>query len=228
MLDAPHLFDRPATFLGPDGRDWPDNAQRFAALARAAADIGLGVATSFAPDVVHAHDWQAALAAAYLHYAGTARPATVVTIHNLAFQGHFPAGLLGALGLPPQSLDIDGVEYFGGIGFLKAGLRLADRITTVSPTYAREIMTPEHGMALDGLLRSRAAVVEGIVNGIDVEVWNPETDVHLPFPTTPRASTGAPTTASRCASGWTSARARRGRCSASSPAFRARRGSTSC
>jgi starch synthase len=183
VLDAPHLFDRPGNiYLGPDGRDWPDNAQRFAALARAAADIGLGVATSFAPDVVHAHDWQAALAAAYLHYAGTARPATVVTIHNLAFQGHFPAGLLGALGLPPQSLDIDGVEYFGGIGFLKAGLRLADRITTVSPTYAREIMTPEHGMALDGLLRSRAAVVEGIVNGIDVEVWNPETDVHLPFP----------------------------------------------
>ena len=82
--------------------------------------------------------------------------------------------------MPPESLVIDGVEYFGGIGFLKAGLLFADRITTVSPTYAREIMTPESGMALDGLLRGRANVVHGIVNGIDVDVWNPETDAHLP------------------------------------------------
>ncbi|MGA2044479.1 MAG: glycogen synthase GlgA [Roseiarcus sp.] len=181
VLDAPHLYDRPGSiYLGPDGRDWPDNALRFAALARAAADIGLGAATSFAPDVVHAHDWQAALAPAYLRYAAARAPRTVVTIHNLAFQGHFPAGLLPALGLPPESLDIDGVEYFGGVGFLKAGLQFADRITTVSPTYAREIMTPESGMALDGLLRRRAGVVEGIVNGIDVGVWNPESDAHLP------------------------------------------------
>ena len=183
VLDAPHLYDRPGSiYLGPDGRDWPDNALRFAALARAAADIGLGVATSFAPDVVHAHDWQAALAPAYLRYAAARAPRPVVTIHNLAFQGHFPASLLGVLGLPPESLDIEGVEYFGGVGFLKAGLQFADRITTVSPTYAREIMTPEFGMALDGLLRRRAGVVEGIVNGIDVEVWNPETDAHLPRP----------------------------------------------
>jgi starch synthase len=183
VLDAPHLFARSGNiYLGPDGLDWPDNAQRFAALARVAADIGKGAATNFAPDIVHAHDWQAALAPTYLHYDGGRRPGTVVTIHNLAFQGHFPASLLAALRLPPDSLVIDGVEYFGGIGFLKAGLQFADRITTVSPTYAREIMTPESGMALDGLLRSRAHLVEGIVNGIDVDVWNPEEDAHLPQP----------------------------------------------
>ena len=147
-----------------------------------AADIGKGAATSFAPDIVHAHDWQAALAPAYLHYDGGRRPATVMTVHNLAFQGHFGADLLATLELPPEALTIDGVEYFGGIGFLKAGLQFADRITTVSPTYAREIMTPESGMALDGLLRRRAAVVQGVVNGIDVDVWNPENDAHLPQP----------------------------------------------
>jgi starch synthase len=181
VLDAPHLFTRPGNiYLGPDGLDWTDNALRFAALARVAADIGKGAATSFEPDIVHAHDWQAALAPAYLHYDGGRRPGTIVTVHNLAFQGHFPASLLAALELPPDSLVIDGVEYFGGIGFLKAGLQFADRITTVSPTYAREIMTPESGMALDGLLRRRADIVEGIVNGIDVGVWNPESDAHLP------------------------------------------------
>jgi starch synthase len=181
VLDAPHLFTRAGNiYLGPDGLDWPDNAQRFAALARAAADIGKGAATGLEPDIVHAHDWQAALAPAYLHYDGGRRPGTILTVHNLAFQGHFPASLLAPLGLPAAALAIDGVEYFGGIGFLKAGLQFADRITTVSPTYAREIMTPESGMALDGLLRTRANVVEGIVNGIDVDVWNPKTDVHLP------------------------------------------------
>ena len=183
VLDAPHLFMRPGNpYLGPDGRDWPDNALRFAALARVGADIGIGAATSFAPDIVHAHDWQAALAPAYLHYDGARRPATVITVHNLAFQGHFAADLLATLRLPPESLTIEGVEYFGGIGFLKAGLQFADRITTVSPTYAREIMTPELGMALDGLLRHRAHVVHGIVNGVDIAVWNPENDAHLPQP----------------------------------------------
>ena len=181
VLDAPHLFTRPGNpYLGPDGLDWFDNAERFGALSRVGADIGIGAATNFAPDIVHVHDWQAALTPAYLHYDGGRRPGTVVTVHNLAFQGHFPASLLAELALPPESLAIDGVEYFGGIGFLKAGLQFADRITTVSPTYAREIMTPESGMALDGLLRYRANVVEGIVNGIDVEVWNPESDAHLP------------------------------------------------
>jgi starch synthase len=180
-IDAPHLYDRPGNpYLGPNGLDWPDNAQRFAALARVAADIGLGAIDAFRPQVVHAHDWQAALAAAYLNYADRSRPGVVTTIHNMAFQGHFPMSIFSELGLPFQALSIDGVEYFSGVGYLKAGLRLSDRITTVSPTYAREIMTPEFGMALDGLLRTRAAVVQGIVNGIDDNVWNPATDAALP------------------------------------------------
>ena len=180
VLDAPHLYGRPGSpYLGPDGLDWNDNAFRFAALARVGADIGKGAISGFAPKVVHAHDWQAALAPAYLHYDGGVRPDTILTVHNMAFQGHYPAAVLGGLGLPPGSLSIDGVEYFGGVGFLKAGLQFADRITTVSPTYAREIMTPAFGMALDGLLRARAGVVEGIVNGIDDMVWNPATDPNL-------------------------------------------------
>jgi starch synthase len=180
-IDAPHLFGRAGNpYLGPDGLNWPDNARRFAGLARVGADIGLGAIGAFSPQVVHAHDWQAALAPAYLHYAGRPRPGTAITIHNMAFQGHFPISVFGELGLPPYAFAIDGVEYFGGVGYLKAGLRLSDRITTVSPTYAREIMTPEFGMALDGLLRSRAADVQGIVNGIDDEVWNPAADAALP------------------------------------------------
>ncbi len=176
VLDAPHLYQRPGNiYLGPDGRDWPDNSFRFAALARAGADL----AKRIAADVVHAHDWQGALAPVYLHYDGGTRPGTVLTLHNMAFQGHYYGDLLSALGLPAEAMAIEGVEYFGGIGFLKGGILFADKVTTVSPTYAREILTPEFGMALDGLLRTRAADVEGIVNGIDDEIWNPETDATL-------------------------------------------------
>ncbi len=180
-IDAPHLYDRPGNpYLGPDGLDWPDNARRFAALARVGADIGLGAVAAFEPEVVHAHDWQAALAPAYLRFAEGRRPGSVVTIHNLAFQGHFPISVFWELGLPDRALAIDGVEYFGGVGYLKAGLQLADVITTVSPTYAREILTPEFGMALDGLLRARSRAVHGILNGVDDSVWNPATDPALP------------------------------------------------
>ncbi len=179
-IDAPHLYDRPGNpYLGPDGLDWPDNARRFGALARVGADIGLGAIAAFEPQVIHAHDWQAALAPAYLIFAGGRRPGSVVTIHNLAFQGQFPISVFWELGLPDSALSIDGVEYFGGVGYLKAGLRLADSITTVSPTYAREILTPEFGMALDGLLRARARTVQGILNGIDDKVWNPADDPAL-------------------------------------------------
>ncbi|MHB2169297.1 glycogen synthase GlgA [Alsobacter sp. R-9] len=182
-LDAPHLYDRPGNpYVGPDGRDWPDNAFRFAALARVAADIGLGRTALPRPDVVHAHDWQAGLAPAYLHYARERRPGTVITVHNLAFQGQAPAELLGLLGLPPSSWSFDGVEYYGTIGYLKAGLQFADRITTVSPTYALEIRGPDAGMGLDGLLRARAPVLSGILNGIDTTVWDPAMDPHLPAP----------------------------------------------
>ncbi|HEX4262585.1 MAG TPA: glycogen synthase GlgA [Acetobacteraceae bacterium] len=173
-IEAPHLYARDALY----GHD--DDAQRFAALGAVAAGIGRGAIAGFVPDVVHAHDWQGALAPAYLHYGGGRRPATVMTVHNLAYQGQFPAGLLAALGLPASSFAIEGVEYYGAIGFLKAGLRLADWITTVSPTYAAEIQTPAFGMGLDGLLRARAAVLSGIRNGIDTDVWNPANDAHLP------------------------------------------------
>jgi starch synthase len=183
VVDAPHLYARPGgPYAAPDGADWPDNAQRFAALSWVAARLGRGLIPAFAPDVVHIHDWQGGLAPAYLVLEGARRPGTVVTIHNLAHQGSFPAGLLAELRLPPSAFAIDGVEYYGQIGFLKAALYYADRITTVSPTYAREILTPEAGMGIDGLLRARSSVLSGILNGIDVDVWNPATDAHLPAP----------------------------------------------
>ncbi len=158
---------------------WPDNGFRFAALSRIGALIGLGALGVYRPDVVHAHDWQGGLMPAYLHYAADPHPPSVMTVHNLAYQGQFPTGYLAALGLPAAAYAIDGVEYYGSIGYLKAGLQFADRITTVSPTYAQEICTPSGGMGLDGLLRARHAVLEGIRNGIDTEVWNPADDPHL-------------------------------------------------
>ncbi len=176
-IDAPHLYARPGNpYVGPAGNDWSDNALRFAALSSVAARFGTGAIDAFVPDVVHAHDWQAGLAAAYLHYAPMRRVGTVMTVHNLAFQGVFPRSLLAALALPPQSFQLDGVEFHGSISFLKSGLAFSDMITTVSPTYAAEIRTPETGMGLDGLLRARAGRVRGILNGIDDTVWNPATD----------------------------------------------------
>jgi starch synthase len=182
VLDAPHLYDRDGgPYADRRGIDFGDNAFRFGALCRAGADIALGQVGDFVPDVVHCHDWQAGLTPAYLHYAGRPRPRTVVTVHNMAFQGQFPV-TCDSLGLPWHAWSIEGVEYYGSIGYLKAGLQLADRITTVSPTYAEEIKTPEGGMGLDGLLRHRASVLRGIRNGIDDHAWNPADDAHLPAP----------------------------------------------
>ncbi len=179
-IDAPHLYARHGDpYRGPDGSDWHDNPFRFAALSRVAEQLAQGLIDGYRPDVVHAHDWQAGLVPAYLHYAGAIDPPTVMTIHNLAFQGQFPAGLLRPLGFPPDAFTVQGVEYYGGIGFLKAGLQFADRITTVSPTYAAEIRTPAGGVGLDGLLRSRADVLSGILNGVDTNVWDPANDPHL-------------------------------------------------
>ncbi|MGH7120300.1 MAG: glycogen synthase GlgA [Acetobacteraceae bacterium] len=177
VLDAPHLFARPGDpYRDAEGRDWPDNAFRFAALARAATVLGHGVVPKLTPDIIHAHDWQAGLVPAFLHYDDLPRPKTVMTVHNMAFQGKFPADLLAPLGLPAAAFAIDGVEYYGSIGFLKAGLQLADWVTTVSPTYAAEIQSPAAGMGLDGLMRARADHLSGILNGIDVAVWNPAHD----------------------------------------------------
>jgi starch synthase len=185
VIDAPHLYDRPGSpYADAERREWPDNALRFAALASCAAEIGQGLLADWRPDLVHAHDWQAGLVPAYLHYRGGApgharggaRPATVFTVHNLAFNGRCPASLLPSLGLPPEAFAIDGVEFYGAISTLKAGLQFADRITTVSPTYATEICTLADGMGFDGLLRARRGVLSGILNGVDTEVWNPATD----------------------------------------------------
>ncbi|WP_315782925.1 MULTISPECIES: glycogen synthase GlgA [unclassified Bradyrhizobium] len=181
VLDAPHLYDREGNpYLGPDGKDWPDNAFRFAALARAASYIGLGAVPAFVPDIVHGHDWQAGLVPAYLLYSHRPHPGTVMTVHNLAFQGRFPRHFLPPLGLPPESFSIYGLEYYGDISFLKAGLQFADKITTVSPTYAREIQSDEQGMGLGGLLRQRASDLVGILNGIDTAVWDPGSDSAIP------------------------------------------------
>ncbi len=179
-LVAPHLYAREGgLYADRNGVDYPDNAFRFAALSWVGAEIGRGALEGFAPDVLHAHDWQAALAPAYLHYAEGPRPATVTTVHNIAFQGQYPKALLEALRLPPRAFAMDGVEYYDAIGFLKAGLQLSDRITTVSPSYALEIETSEFGMGLDGLLRARAEVVSGILNGVDESVWSPGRDPRI-------------------------------------------------
>jgi starch synthase len=184
-IDAPHLYGRAGNpYVDASGVDWPDNAQRFAALARVGADIARGLIPSFQPDVVHGHDWQAGLLPAYLRFTEGRTAPFVMTIHNLAFGGRFPAALLPSLGLPWESYTVDGVEFWGGIGTLKAGVRLADRVTTVSPTYAREICTPAGGFGMEGLLRSRGADLSGILNGIDTTVWNPNKDPALPQPYT--------------------------------------------
>jgi len=180
VIDAPHLYDRDGDpYRAADGHEWADNAFRFAALSRVAMLLAQGLVDGYRPEVVHAHDWQAGLVPAYLHYAGASEPATVMTVHNLAFQGRFPAYLLGQLGLPASAYAVDGVECYGEIGYLKAGLYFADRITTVSPTYAAEIRTPLAGQGLDGLLRARADVLSGIINGIDYAVWDPALDPSL-------------------------------------------------
>lgn len=182
VIDAPHLYDRPGNpYLQANGKEWGDNALRFGALALVAAEIGKGLLPDYQPDLIQAHDWHAGLIPAHLHYARRAdstliTPPVVLSIHNLAFQGRFPVGLLSKLGLPAEAFTLDGVEYYGDIGFLKAGIQFADQVTTVSPSYAAEITTEEGGMGLGGLLKARGRRLVGILNGIDTDVWNPQTD----------------------------------------------------
>lgn len=174
------LFDRRGNpYTMTDGNPWPDNAERFALLCRAAVELSQGRAgLDWRADLVHSNDWQTGLVPALLNL-DWPRPATVFTVHNLAYQGLFPAEVCRQLGLPAGLWSIDGLEFHGQLSFMKAGLAYADRITTVSPNYAREIQTAEFGCGLDGLLRHRAATLSGIVNGIDESEWNPSTDPHL-------------------------------------------------
>lgn len=178
VIDAPALFDRPGDpYLAADGADWPDNALRFGALGWVAAHIGLGdIDPPWRPHIVHAHDWHAALACAYLalHPASACR--SVYTVHNLAFHGLFAYDLLAELHLPARVFSLDGLEFFGKGSFMKAGIQYADRITTVSPNYAREIQTREFGCGLEGAIAHRAARLRGILNGVDETVWNPAAD----------------------------------------------------
>ncbi|GGB96422.1 glycogen synthase [Novosphingobium endophyticum] len=186
VLDAPALYDREGSpYSDAAGRDWDDNWRRFAALGRAAADIAGGAIVKRGKpqgfDLVHAHDWQAAMAPAYLHFAplGTEAVPSVVTIHNMAFQGWFDRKAFAQMGLPASAWTMHGVEYHDGVGMLKAGLACAAAVTTVSPTYAREIRTGTFGMGLEGLIIARGNAVSGILNGIDIDRWNPGRDKAL-------------------------------------------------
>jgi starch synthase len=182
LLDCPSLFDRPGNpYLNVEGEDWADNGIRFGLLSRIAALLGQANSPiDWQPDVVHVNDWQSALAPAYLHYFGGA--ASVVTVHNIAFQGCFDKELLADLGLPEHAWRFDGVEYHDQLSFLKAGLQLATRLSTVSPTYAREIQDEAFGYGLAPLLRHRADDLRGILNGVDKALWNPATDPALAAP----------------------------------------------
>ncbi|WP_441886379.1 glycogen synthase GlgA [Microbacterium gubbeenense] len=181
LLDAPHLFDRPGGPYIVDGHDHADNHVRFAALSWAAARIAIeGLSDRWRPDLVHAHDWQAGLAPSYLKYAGSRVP-SIMTIHNIAFQGIFAADQLDRLRLPAWDFTPDALEYHAHGSALKAGLVHASRVTTVSRTYASELATPEFGFGLEGVVASRRdrGELHGILNGIDTAVWNPETDPHI-------------------------------------------------
>jgi len=180
LLHAPGLYERGGNpYLDASGQPWPDSAEQFAWLGWAAAQLGTGLCTSWLPDVVHGHDWHTGLAFAYLReLSRTAehRPATVFTVHNLAYQGVFNASLRQLLGLPDGVFHVQGLEFHGQISFMKAGLKYSDAITTVSPTYAREITGAEQGCGLDGVLRQRQGQLHGILNGVDDAVWNPQSD----------------------------------------------------
>lgn len=179
VIDAPHLYNREGGPYGSAGGDYADNWKRFAALAFVGAELTRGLVDGYQPDVLQAHDWQTALAPAYVAFGGRRRVKTVMTIHNLAFQGQFGGDIFWKLRLPPEAFSMSGVEYYGGVGFLKAGIQCADAVTTVSPTYAAEIRTREFGMGLDGLLNVRADRLHGILNGIDTDAWDPGLDPFL-------------------------------------------------
>ena len=179
ILDAPHLYDRGAGIYGDaTGADWPDNPERFAALCRVGAMIARDGIEAWTPDIVHGHDWQAGLTPEYMQGAGTSTP-FVFTVHNIAFHGNAPADRLKVLELDPDRFTLDRFEYWGQISALKAGLTGAQKINTVSQTYADELLTPEFGLGMDGVMRDRHADLTGIVNGIDLDVWNPETDPNI-------------------------------------------------
>ena len=180
VIECPELYQRGGgAYQDEHGDDWADNAHRFGLLSKIAAVLGSADSPlEWKPDVVHCNDWQAALTPAYLHFAPGAAP-SVMTVHNLAFQGIFPPQTAAQLGLPAESFQPEGAEFYGNLSFMKAGLYYADQLTTVSPSYSQEIQTEALGFGLQGLLKQRREVLTGILNGIDTAEWNPATDPNL-------------------------------------------------
>jgi starch synthase len=181
VIDAPFLYRRGGgPYQDSRGAEWADNLQRFGLLGWVAAQLAQGGADAeWSPEVVHAHDWHAALSCAYLHAHAAESVASVYTVHNLAYQGLFPQADIALLGLSSRWMSPAALEFHGQLSFMKAGLKFADRVTTVSPSYAREIATPEYGAGLEGVIRGRGADVSGILNGIDATVWDPAADAAL-------------------------------------------------
>jgi starch synthase len=181
VIDAPYLYRRPGSpYQASDGSEWSDNLQRFALLGWVGAHLAAGeLDPDWTPQILHAHDWHAAMACAWMEAHPATAAASVFTVHNLAYQGLFPQQDFATLGLPVRMMHSHGLEFHGQLSFMKAGLKYARRITTVSPTYAREIATHEFGCGLDGVIRSRGTDVSGILNGVDGSVWNPAADPGL-------------------------------------------------
>ncbi len=181
VLDCPTLYQRGGgPYTDTAGHDWPDNALRFGLLSKIGAILASDASPlSWHPHIAHCNDWQTGLVPAYLHFHQGKKAASLMTIHNLAFQGVYPADTVTQLGLPAASFDINGAEYYGGMSFLKAGLYYSDHIATVSPSYAREIQTAPLGFGMQGLLATRRQDISGIANGIDTAEWNPATDPAL-------------------------------------------------
>ena len=180
LVDCPEFFDFPGNpYVDEKGSAWANSAERFALFCRIAVEVAMNRGyLDWAPDIVHCNDWQSGLVPALLSLEAS-RPATVFTIHNMAYQGIFPKATKVSLNLPKQLWNPDGIEFNGMLSFIKGGLAYADRITTVSPTYAQEIQTADFGYGLEGLLSHRNDVLTGIINGIDADQWNPKTDPNI-------------------------------------------------
>lgn len=183
LLENEDYFERPGLYVDPDtGKDYPDNDERFILYARAAFELCKRLL--WKPDIIHCNDWQSGLVPAYLNTAMRDDPffentRTVFTIHNLAYQGNFPAASFEKTELPQEAFSTDGLEFFGQVSYMKAGIAYADAITTVSETYAHEIRTPEFGCGMEGLLTKRKRDLYGILNGIDLQIWDPKTDMNI-------------------------------------------------
>jgi starch synthase len=182
LLHCPSLYDRPGgPYADAQGRDWDDNGLRFALLCKAGALFGAGDGLDgWRADVLHGHDWHAGLLAAYARFDPAVTAASVYTVHNLAYQGNFPAQLCATLGIADDAFQPDGLEFYGQLSFMKAGLWYSDQLTTVSPTYASEVQTEAYGHGMAGVLRARSGALTGILNGVDGQAWDPATDPLLP------------------------------------------------